>query len=411
MNPARDKELPIAIAGSLLVHVVLFLLLAVLFATPAKWDFKEAAELTAKPKEKEVTLIFPEQLIPPPPLPKPPVPPPKKEIYMRTTQNESSGEKPKNAAFISDRNTKASATQAPDPTATSPMPTTEGLKFQMNELANRDYRDGDIMEDAAKKAAAAPKTPNTPPKPQTAATQPTPPSPPKPPDATSKPPAPPQPEPQSIASAADTSPLAKMMEEADKDLARVDMNRLPIEVRKPTPQLKEPDAPPPPPEKPQMREVADSPPVPKAIPVSDEVAKTTSKPEDKAFMPFTRTSENKGAISNRGTEDAVDAEGSPKGKYIRAVTSQVEKKWHLYRALRRDMVSPGSLQLEFYVNAKGKVENLRIVNDRESNTLLSEFTVRAIRDAEIPQMPREVKELLPIMDKQRLKIEYKVLIY
>jgi hypothetical protein len=67
--------------------------------------------------------------------------------------------------------------------------------------------------------------------------------------------------------------------------------------------------------------------------------------------------------------------------------------------------------LEFYVNAKGKVENLRIVNDRESNTLLSEFTVRAIRDAEIPQMPREVKELLPIMDKQRLKIEYNVLIY
>ena len=410
MTPARDKELPIAIVGSLLVHALLFFLLALLFAAPAKWDFN-AAEVAAKPKEKEVTLIFPEQLIPPPPLPKPPVPPPKKEIYMRTTQNEASGEKPKDATFISDRNTKASATKAPDPSATSPLPTTEGLKFQMNELANRDYRDGDIKEDAAKKASAAPKTPNTPPKPQTAATPATPPTPPSPAPKPPTPPAPPQPEPQSIASAASTSPLAKMMEEADKDLARVDMNRLPIEVRKPTPQMKEPDAPPPTPEKPQMREVADSPPVPKAIPVSDEVAKTTSKPEDKAFMPFTRTSENKGTISNRGTEDAVDAEGSPKGKYIRAVTSQVEKKWHLYRALRRDMVSPGSLKVEFYVNAKGKVENLRIVNDRESTTLLSEFTVRAIRDAEIPPMPREVQSMLPIMDKQRLKIEYNVLIY
>ena len=91
--------------------------------------------------------------------------------------------------------------------------------------------------------------------------------------------------------------------------------------------------------------------------------------------------------------------------------AEVEKKWHLYRALRRDMVSPGSRQVEFYVNAKGKVENLRIVNDRESTTLLSEFTVRAIRDAEIPPMPREVIDLLPIMDKQRLKIEYNVLIY
>lgn len=407
MTAPRDKELPIAIAGSLLVHVLLFLLLAALFANPTKWEFK-AAEVSVKPKEKEVTLIFPEQLIPPPPLPKPPVPPPKKEIYMRTTQNEASGEKPKNAAFISDRNTKASATKAADPSATSPVPTTEGLKFQMNELANRDYRDGDIKEDAAKKSAAAPKTPPTPQKPQPTASA-SPPSPPAPP---TTPPAPP---PQAIASAAASSPLAKMMEEADKDLARVDMNRLPLEVRKPEPQMKEPDAPPPTPPpappKPQMREVAESPPVPKAIPVSDEVAKTTSKPQDKAFMPFTRTSENKGTISNRGTEDAVDAEGSPKGKYIRSVTSQVEKKWHLYRALRRDMVSPGSLQVEFYVNAKGKVENLRIVNDRESTTLLSEFTVRAIRDAEIPPMPREVMDMLPIMDKQRLKIEYNVLIY
>jgi len=407
LTSSRDKELPIAIAGSLLVHVLLFLLLAALFANPTKWEFKDA-EAAAKPKEKEVTLIFPEQLIPPPPLPKPPVPPPKKEIYMRTTQNEASGEKPKDAAFISDRNTKASATKAADPTATSPVPTTEGLKFQMNELANRDYRDGDIMDDAAKKSAAAPKTPPTPQKPQPTASA-SPPSPPAP------PPTPPAPPPQAIASAAASSPLAKMMEEADKDLARVDMNRLPLEVRKPEPQMQQPDAPPPTPPpappKPQMREVAESPPVPKAIPVSDEVAKTTSKPQDKAFMPFTRTSENKGTISNRGTEDAVDAESSPKGKFIRAVTSQVEKKWHLYRALRRDMVSPGSLQVEFYVNAKGKVENLRIVNDRESTTLLSEFTVRAIRDAEIPPMPREVIDLLPIMDKQRLKIEYNVLIY
>lgn len=315
---------------------------------------------------------------------------------MRTTQNEASSEKPKTPAFISDRNTKASATKAPDPNSNNPMPTTQGLKFQMKELANRDYRDGEIMEDAAQKSTAAPKIQ---PKLQTSATPPIPPTPP--PSAAS----------QTIAAAASSSPLAKMIEDADKDLARLDMRRPLSESRKPEPQMKEPDSPPPTPQQPKMREVAESPPVPKAIPVSDDVLKTTSKPQDKAFMPFTRTSENKGTISNRGTEDAVDAEGSPKGKYIRAVTSQVEKKWHLYRALRRDMVSPGSLQVEFFVNAKGQIENLRIVNDRESTTLLSEFTVRAIRDAEIPPMPREVMDMLPIMDKQRLKIEYNVLIY
>ncbi len=397
MIASRDRALPIAIAGSLLVHLLLFLLLAVLFTNPTKWEFK-AAEVAAKPKEKEVTLIFPEQLIPLP-LPKPAVPLPKQEIYMRTTQNEASSEKPKTPAFISDRNTKASATKAPDPNSNNPMPTTQGLKFQMKELANRDYRDSEIMEDAAQKSTAAPKIQ---PKLQTSATPPIPPTPPPPPPPAAS---------QTIAAAASSSPLAKMIEDADKDLARLDMRRPLSESRKPEPQMKEPDSPPPTPQQPKMREVAESPPVPKAIPVSDDVLKTTSKPQDKAFMPFTRTSENKGTISNRGTEDAVDAEGSPKGKYIRAVTSQVEKKWHLYRALRRDMVSPGSLQVEFFVNAKGQIENLRIVNDRESTTLLSEFTVRAIRDAEIPPMPREVMDMLPIMDKQRLKIEYNVLIY
>ena len=390
--------MPIAIAGSLLAHLLLFFLLAALFANSTKWEFKSTEVVATQPKQKEVTLIFPEQLIPLP-LPKPAVPLPKQEIYMRTTQNEASSEKPQTPAFISDRNTKASATKAPDPKSNSPMPTTQGLKFQMKELANRDYRDGEIMEDAAQKSTAAPKIQ---PKLQTSATPPIPPTPPPPPPPAAS---------QTIAAAASSSPLSKMMEDADKDLARVDMRRPLSESRRPEPQLKEPNAPPPTSQQPKMREVAESPPVPKAIPVSDDVLKTTSQPQDKAFMPFTRTSENKGTISNRGNEDAVDAEGSPKGQYIRAVTSQVEKKWHLYRALRRDMVSPGSLQVEFFVNAKGQIENLRIVNDRESTTLLSEFTVRAIRDAEIPPMPREVMGMLPIMDKQRLKIEYNVLIY
>jgi hypothetical protein len=401
VNARRDRELPIAIIGSLLVHVLLFALVAWLFSASTQMALERFQQAPPPPPPPEpVTLLFPDQIIIPPA----PPPPQKKEIYIRTTQSAPSADKPKSPAFISDRNTKASAKLAPDPAGTEPLPTTKGIAITMGELANRDYRDGDIKEDSAPKTpkqVAAMNPPATPP------AQPTPPAP------------PPQltPPPQTVAKAkTETTPLAQMMKEADKDLARVDMNRLPLEVRKPdpvTPQMKEPDTPPPTAEampKPQMREAPPSA-IPKAIPVNDEVAMNTPKPEDKAFMPFTRTSENKGTISNRGTEDAVDAEGSPKGRYIRSVTSQVEKKWHLYRVLKRDAVTFGSLKVVFYVNRKGKVEDLRIINDRESNPLLSEFTVRAIRDAEIPPMPKDVIDILPVLDKQRLKIEYNVLIY
>ena len=111
------------------------------------------------------------------------------------------------------------------------------------------------------------------------------------------------------------------------------------------------------------------------------------------------------------TNPPVMEDKTPKGRYIRLVTSQVEKKWHTYRLLRRDGVTYGSLQLVFYVNKQGKVESLQIVNDKDSNRVLTEFTLQAIRDAEIPPMPADVIPLLPMNDRKRLKIEYNVLIY
>jgi hypothetical protein len=193
-----------------------------------------------------------------------------------------------------------------------------------------------------------------------------------------------------------------MMEEADKALASVDKNRLSIQVKKaeptpdttPMPQMKTPQTPP-------AREMAQTPPetpeqpVPKAIPVmeAEPVTRTTPNQDPNSFTPFTRVQQTKGTISNRGSRVSVDAEESPKGRYIRQVTGQVEKKWHIYRVLRRDGVTYGSLEVVFYVNKKGKVEDLRVVNDKESNPVLTGFTIQAIRDREGLAIGTEKKEL------------------
>ena len=47
----------------------------------------------------------------------------------------------------------------------------------------------------------------------------------------------------------------------------------------------------------------------------------------------------------------------------------------------------------------------------DSNPLHTEFTLQAIKDAEIPPMPADVIPLLPKNDRERLKIQYDVLIY
>lgn len=107
---------------------------------------------------------------------------------------------------------------------------------------------------------------------------------------------------------------------------------------------------------------------------------------------------------------ARKVDDSPKGRYIRLVIQVVERKWHSYLRLRHDM-KEGVLELVFYVNRKGAVESLKVVNDKKSTQALTELTLRAVKDAEIPPMPADVIPLLPKEDKGRLKIEFNVLLY
>jgi len=418
-----DKNLRIAITGSLVVHALLFLLLAWMFAGGAARKLWQ--QTITQPKEKEVTILYPEQIMLEPEKIPPEPPPAKKEVYIRTSQNTAEASAPKNADFISDRNTTAATVKAPSPDATDPLPSMDGIRLPTKDLADRDHKDGELKDDARPKTPAgvvamlqpSPPTPPTPPAPTS------PPSPDsilKPKDA-APPPQPVVPPPQNVAKAVpESTPLTKMMEEADKALAKIEKNRLTIEVKRAQPSTESP----PPTVKPemktpQMRDVAQTPPeaaeqpIPKAIPVmeAEPVTRTTPNQNPDAFVPFTRVQETKGTISNRGSEVAVDAEESPKGRYIRQVTGQVEKKWHIYRLLRRDGVTYGSLQITFYVNKKGKVEDLRIVNDKESNPILTGFTLQAIRDADIPPIPSDVLPSLPMNDQERLKIDYNVLIY
>ncbi len=411
MTAAPDKNLRIAITGSLVLHALLFLILAWMFAGEAARRLWRQA--LVQPKEKEVTLLFPDQIIPEP-VPKPPL---KREVYIRTSQNAPESDKPKNAAFISDRNTTAATVKAPFPDGAQDMPTMDGLKLPTRELADRDHHDGELKDDARPQA----------PKSAPAMLQPEPPMPPAPPSIVRPKDAAPPPKPsvplQSVAKVVpESTPLTKMMEEADKALASVEKNRLTIEVKRAQPTQDTPPMPQKPePQTPPAREVAQTmpeappraQPIPKALPVMEDepVSRTTPNQDPNAFTPFTRTTQTKGTLSNRGAQAAVDAEDSPKGRYIRQVTGQVEKKWHIYRLLRRDGVTYGSLEIVFYVNKKGKVEDLRVVNDKESNPVLTSFTLQAIRDASIPPIPADVLPSLPMNDQERLKIEYNVLIY
>ncbi len=392
MTRAHDKHLETGIAGSLVIHAVLLFLLVIYFGSQIS-----VPTLTKEEKAEpvsEVSFIFPDQILPPVLKPKP-----EPKAYIRTTQNEAEPAKPSRSAFQSDRNTSAASAKAATPGATLPLPSMDGNAPAGRELAERDYKDGEIRNDAAPKSAGTPLSmiAPSPLPPSPAKTEPTPPP----------SPAPPIPSPQIAKATPAPTPLAKMMEEMDKESARLNIDRLPLEVRKAT-SAQEPPPPAPQP-MPQVRDPVDTPPrIVRAEPVAEPLVKTTPRPEANAFTPFTRTRKTEGAVSQPGA-NAVDAEATPMGIYKRQVNDAVGKKWHLYVRLGKDAVNFGRVRFRFYVDKRGTPQDLKILSDaRDADPRMRELTLRAILDAEIPPIP---PDLLSTLDDDRVTIEYEAIVY
>jgi outer membrane biosynthesis protein TonB len=126
----------------------------------------------------------------------------------------------------------------------------------------------------------------------------------------------------------------------------------------------------------------------------------------KGFSPEEQQSVINGSLMREGAE-AVDAIGTPMGKYKKAVRDVISAKWHEYRQKNADFVTWGILKLEFSVDRSGRVHDLQITKN-EANAMLAEFSLRAIREATLPPMSAEVAESVGA---KGLVIQYDIIIY
>ena len=144
---------------------------------------------------------------------------------------------------------------------------------------------------------------------------------------------------------------------------------------------------------------------------SQPLEKPMPRPADEAlfskgFSPEERQNVINGSLMREGA-DAVDAIGTPMGKYKKAVRDVISAKWHEYRQKNADLITWGILKLEFSVDRAGRVRDLQITKN-EANAMLAEFSLRAIREAELPPMPAEVAESVGA---KGLVIQYDIIIY
>jgi outer membrane biosynthesis protein TonB len=319
----------------LAIVISLFLHLVVGYSLAA---FGSAFTPALQNKEKPVELTIVDLSSTPPPLV------PKNPPFMETAPSKESAEEPKEQTFESNANSIA-ASKLPA-TGDLPLPTQDGKERPSMNLETHDYS---LPTDGSK----------------------------------------PQPEPKSIvapeskpAPKATTPPKARASEAPLSTPATTpEPEQLAMLKTIPPPPIKAPDEtePSPPPV------VAES-----APPVAPRPKPELAASNYQAQKEETRVT---GRLTNRGSS-SVNAIGTPLGRYQKAVSDAIGSRWYYYMNKKMDLVSIGTAQIEAEVDAKGRVQNLRVISNN-ANEAFANICLQSFQEAHIPPIPPDLIATLP----------------
>lgn len=372
----RRSDLPlwgVALAVSLLVNGAAFTAIGLVALRPVTRHHPVDPASTAA--TENVATIFPE-LIEERPQPDgeeaAPEPAAVRQRFARTSDDQiAPPDGP--AAFIGERNTRATSDRPPVPGAPA-LPSQAGIEPRFPgelETTESDYQDGEL--DAPAATAEAP-------------TQ-------EPPVAVASPPAvPPMPAAPGTAAAPLSPPAPRETLFVGPDPVDVEVPRQTAEGEdpKPTPPAETPPEPVMPqetPKEPSTEPPAESPgETPRETPPAPARPTSPSVPAAPAFKGFQRKTAVVGSISRSG-RSALHVADTPLGRYQAAVGRAVEQEWQRACVRRRDFITPGFLTVRFFVEPSGKVRSVQALDDMKTGEIQKGFTLESIRKADIPAMP------------------------
>ena len=150
------------------------------------------------------------------------------------------------------------------------------------------------------------------------------------------------------------------------------------------------------------------PPKPKTAPrpkaakaVRQEQQQQAKTPQPPGYQPQTRITRIRGNISNKGRA-AVSATATPLGRYKKMLSDAIGSRWYFYVTEQLGLLNVGTVEVRFMVRENGNVERVQVLRN-SSNESFAACTVRAIMEADIPPIP---KELVPMLEGSRIEIEY-----
>lgn len=126
--------------------------------------------------------------------------------------------------------------------------------------------------------------------------------------------------------------------------------------------------------------------------VQPSVVPTPQQPRS-AYRAQKRQTRLSGSITNRGAS-AVNAIGTPLGRYQKTLYDAVGSRWYYYVSRQRDLVSIGTLRLVFSVDRSGRVANLKVV-ENSSNESFANVCLQSVLEIQLPPIPEDVADTLP----------------
>jgi outer membrane biosynthesis protein TonB len=101
----------------------------------------------------------------------------------------------------------------------------------------------------------------------------------------------------------------------------------------------------------------------------------------------------RGGINNRG-HSAVNAVGTPQGRYKKLLEDAIGSRWYHYTAAKIDLISIGTTSVTFEILADGSVHDLRMT-ENTANEASASIALRSIQETKFPPIPEDLLATLP----------------
>jgi len=134
-------------------------------------------------------------------------------------------------------------------------------------------------------------------------------------------------------------------------------------------------------------------PTPTETPIPTPVPNETPPAPASSYRDLQQKTIIRGGINNRG-RSAVNAVGTPQGRYKKLLEDAIGSRWYHYTAEKMDLISIGTTSVTFDVEADGSVHNLRMT-ENTGNEASASIALRSIQETKFPPIPEDLLAALP----------------